>query len=161
VFLNNMKISFLKVVFLGILFFFFSMEVSAMGFNKVLFSKVHGVVLNHGKPIPDAVVTRFFNFGWTNEEMTETFKTGEDGIFDFPVINRFSLATSIFPHEPSIGQIIKIHYDKKEYVAWALTKSNYEENGELNGKPINLLCELTQESRFDDTTHVIGICKIR
>jgi hypothetical protein len=130
-----------------------------MGFNKVLFSKVHGVVLNHGKPVPDAVVTQFFNFGWTNEEKTETFKTGKDGSFDLPAINRFSLATSLFPHEPSIGQIIKIHYDEKEYLAWALTKSNYEENGELNGKAISLYCELEEPLSHKD--NIYGICQLR
>lgn len=129
-----------------------------MGFSKVLFSKVHGVVLNHGKPVPNAVVTRYFNFGWTDEEKTESIKTDKDGAFDFPVIKRFSLATSVVPHEPSVSQIIKIHHDGKEYIAWHLNKHNYDENGELGGKPINLICELTKEPTTDSKTLVSGIC---
>ena len=39
-----------------------------MLFMKVMFSKVDGVVLNHGKPVPNVVATRYFNFGWTDTE---------------------------------------------------------------------------------------------
>lgn len=129
-----------------------------MGLTKVLFSEVHGVVLHHGKPVPNAVVTRHFNFGWTDEEKTESMKTNKDGTFYFPAIKRFSLATSIIPHEPSVSQIIKIHHDEKEYIAWHLNKHNYDENGELGGKPINLICELTKEPTTDSKTLVSGIC---
>jgi len=129
-----------------------------MGFTKVIFSKVHGVVLNQGNPVANATVTRYFNFGWTDEERTESTKTNNDGSFEFPIIKRFSLATSVLPHEPSVSQIIKIHHDGKEYIAWHLNKRNYEENGELGGKPINLTCELTKEPTTDSKTLVSGIC---
>ncbi len=129
-----------------------------MGFSKVLFSNVHGVVLNNGKPVPDAVVTRYFNFGWTGEAKTESIKTDKNGVFDFPIIKRFSMATSVVPHEPSVSQVIKIQHEGKEYIAWHLNKHNYDENGELAGKPINLVCELTREPTTDGKTLVSGIC---
>ncbi|MEN9868032.1 MAG: hypothetical protein RL748_3622 [Pseudomonadota bacterium] len=158
--LNNMKINSLKYFSLGILFFFFSVGVNAMGFSKVLFSKVHGVVVKNGKPVSDAVVTRHFNFGWTDEEKTESTKTGKDGSFDFPIITRFSMATSLVPHEPSVSQTIKIQHEGKEYIAWHLLKRNYDDNGEL-GKPINLICELTREPDIDPKTKVAGICSFQ
>ena len=158
VFLNKMKAGFLGFLLCGALFYFFSCEVNAMGVTKTLFSKVDGVVLNHGKPVPNAVVTRHFNFGWTDEEKTETTTAGQDGRFNFPKITRFSLATSLVPHEPLVSQTIKIHLDGKEYIAWHLLKHNYDDNGELGGKPINLVCELTREPDFDAKTKVAGIC---
>ncbi len=132
-----------------------------MGFSKVLFSKVHGVVLNNGKPVPNVVVKRFFNFGWTNEEKTDTTKTDKDGNFDFPIITRFSLATSVVPHEPSIAQTINVDFEGKDYLLWAFTKSNYDENGELKGKAIDLICELTREPAYDKASGVVGNCKIK
>ena len=35
-----------------------------------------------------------------------------------------------------ITKKILIHYQGEDYKAWMYTKHNYEENGELNGKPI-------------------------
>jgi hypothetical protein len=155
-----MKITSLKKFSFVILFLYFPVGVHAMGFSKVLFSKVHGVVVHHGKPVPNAVVTRQFNFGWTDEEKTESSKTDKDGTFDFPIITRFSVASSVVPHEPSISQTIKIHVDGKEYIAWYLLKRNYDDNGEL-GKPINLICELTTEPDIDPKTKVAGICTFK
>lgn len=88
-----------------------------MGVTKTLFSKVHGVVLNHGKPVPNAVITRFYNVRWTDEEKTENIAAAADGSFKFAKVSRFSLATTLFPHEPAVSQTIKIHRDGKEYIA--------------------------------------------
>ncbi len=74
-----------------------------MLFMKVMFSKVDGMVLNHGKPVPNVVVTRYFNFGWTDTERTVSTKTGADGTFHFPIARRFSVFTSIIPHEPCVS----------------------------------------------------------
>jgi hypothetical protein len=158
VFSKRLKTGLLGMLTCAALSYFFSVEVNAMSVTKTLFSKVHGVVLNHGKPVPDAVITRSYNFGWTDEEKTESTTAARDGSFHFERVSRFSLATSLIPHEPSVSQTIKIHHDGKEYIAWHLLKHNYEDNGELGGKPINIVCELTRAPDIDPQTKVAGIC---
>lgn len=125
---------------------------------KTIFSTVDGVVLLNGNPVPDAVVKQTFNFGWTDEEGTVTTKTDKYGKFKFPKISRFSIATSIFPHEPVISQFMEITHESKAYKAWLFFKRDYSDNGELNGKPINIICELTREDTMDRATLVSGIC---
>jgi hypothetical protein len=140
---------------------FLGTEVSAMGWNKILFSNVHGVVLIRGTPVKDAVVTRWVEFGFTEESNTDTATTNSKGEFTFPQISRRSLLASIAPARPDVPQKISITHGGKEYLAWFFTKKNYDANGELRGKPIDLVCELTNERIFDEQTEVDGICRIR
>jgi hypothetical protein len=135
--------------------------VSAMGLNKILFSNVHGVVLERGKPVPDALVTRYFNFGLTDESKADTTRTDGNGVFTFPQISRLSLLASIVPAQPDVPQKISITQGGKVYLAWLFTKKNYVENGELRGKPIDLVCELTNERTYDAETKVHGICQVK
>ncbi len=136
-------------------------EVSAMGWNKILFSNVRGVVLIRGTPVKDALVTRWFEFGFTEESKTDTATTNSKGEFAFPQISRRSLLASIAPARPDVPQKISITHGGKEYLAWFFTKKNYDANGELHGKPIDLVCELTNERIYDEKTDVDGICRIR
>jgi hypothetical protein len=48
--------------------------------------------------------------------------------------------TNFLPTGPSIQQEIYIRYEGKEYEAYMLIKSNYQENGELDGKPLSFIC---------------------
>lgn len=156
--LNKMRVFKTAMAFLMVLL---AMEASAMGLNKILFSNVHGVVLERGKPVPDALVTRYFNFGLTDESETDTTRTDSKGVFTFLQIGRLSLLASIVPAQPDVPQKISITHGGKEYLAWLFTKKNYDANGELHGKPIDLLCELTNERTYDETTKVHGICQLK
>lgn len=118
------------------------------GFDKVMFSKVQGVVLKNGKPIAGAKVTRYYKWGATDDEKTEETSTDKNGNFSFPSTSKFSILRSMLPHEPVIFQEIIIHHEGEKYTAWRFTKHDYGENDELDGTPINLKCELTQEKGF-------------
>jgi hypothetical protein len=156
--LNKRRVFKSAMAFLTVLL---AMEVSAMGLNKILFSNVHGVVLERGKPVPGALVTRYFNFGLTDESKTDTTRTDSNGVFTFPQIGRLSLLASIVPAQPDVPQKISITHGGKEYLAWLFTKKNYDANGELRGKPIDMVCELTNERTYDPETKVHGICQLK
>ena len=134
---------------------------SAMGFNKVLFSKVHGIVLNHGKPVSNVTVDRTCNFGATDEDINDSSITDKNGEFKFPLITRFSFLTTVLPIQPDVPQRIEIKHEGKEYLAWMFLKENYAENGELKGKPIDLICELTAEVTRNAETGVGGLCRVK
>lgn len=137
-----------------------TLGVNAMGrFSRVLFSEVHGTVLKDGKPLSGVTVRRVFNWRWGKEKGKDQTATNSAGQFRFPQIDRESISASI-PHEPVIGQFIYIDHEGKEYVAWETFKHDYVVNGELDGKPINLDCELTRENGFHIRDSVNGICKL-
>ena len=151
----------LKIWPVILLMVLFATEVDAMGLKKILFSNVHGIVLIGGTPVKDALVTRWFEFGFTEESKTDTATTNSNGEFTFPQISRLSLLASIAPAQPDVPQKISITHGGKEYLAWLFTKKNYDANGELRGKPIDLVCELTNERIYDEKTQVSGICRLK
>jgi hypothetical protein len=54
-------------------------------------------------------------------------------------------------------QKITIRYEGRDYTAWRHTKNSYEPDSELDGKPLDLECELTRAPDFEGTHY--GICK--
>ena len=73
-----------------------------------------------------------------------------------PHIN-LSLLGSLLPHEVVIDQTMTIQHDGKTYKAWALFKRDYDNNSELNGKPINITCRLEKPPARRGS--VFGICE--
>ena len=125
--------------------------------KMVIFSAIKGRVLLNGKPAVGAVLVREFNWGWKDENGTDRTTTDASGAFSLPVIERSSLLGSILPHEPLVRQVITVKYDGKDYDAWAFYKHNYRENGENEGKPIDVTCRLEAErKRHGD---VMGLCE--
>jgi hypothetical protein len=110
-------------------------------------------------PMSGAVVEQDFRWAWKGEEGRAQVKTDSDGKFSFPAINRKSFFGSLLPHEPMIRQTILIRHEGKEYKAWMFDKGNYKKNGELQGKPISLYCEL--EAPLSHKGEVYGICQLR
>jgi hypothetical protein len=128
-------------------------EANAMGrFTRVLFSEVHGTVSKDGTPLSGVTVRRAFSWRWGMEKGQDQTITNDAGQFQFLQIQRESISASM-PHEPLIGQFIYIDHEGEEYVAWETFKRDYAVNGELDGKPINLDCELTRENDFH-THHI-------
>jgi hypothetical protein len=121
-----------------------------------LFSEVKGKVLINGQPVQGAVVEREFRWAWKGEVGKDSVTTGRDGDFTLPAIYRSSLFGSMLPHEPMVRQTILIKNGAQTYKAWLFDKGNYDENGELNGKPIVLSCSLQNEPK--QTGEVFGIC---
>ena len=133
--------------------------VSMALFEKmVLFSEVSGVVTNHGQPVAGAEVERVYNWGWKDVTKKERTTTDGEGRFAFPEATGSTIAGSILPHEPVITQSILIRHEGVEFEAWDYEKHNYTRNGELGGRALNLICELSTEPSFKDPYY--GICTL-
>ncbi|MGH7470489.1 MAG: DUF6795 domain-containing protein [Longimicrobiales bacterium] len=126
--------------------------------KKCLFSEVQGVVLSNNQPVAGAVVEREFRWTWKGEVGKDQTTTGPKGEFKLPAIYRSSIG-SFLPHEPMVRQTILIRHGGQTYKAWMLDKSNYDENGELQGKPIMISCRLETEPKH--TGEVYGICDLQ
>ncbi len=124
----------------------------------VLFSEVHGTVLKDGVPVQGAKVLQ--EVVWSdNKDEIPARETASDhsGRFFFPAVERNAGALRVVPHQPVILQKLVIRYDGVDYPAWRHTKNSYEENSELGGKRMDLVCELSREPDFEGTHY--GICR--
>jgi hypothetical protein len=123
-----------------------------------LFSEVHGTILDRGIPVPNAEIVQKVVWSDNPEDVKEArARSDADGRFHFdPVMGPAGL-TRLIPHQPVILQRITIRHEGVDYPAWRHTKDTYENNSELDGKPLNLSCELSRSPDFDGTHY--GICK--
>ena len=146
------------VVLVGALLLTTANEAKAMG-KMCLFSAVRGVVLDHGKPVAGARIERSYKWAWKDQAGADETTTDAQGVFTLPAIWGRSLLGSILPHEPFVEQTILIQYGGATYNAWMLDKRDYDENGELDGRPISLLCKLEAEPVHHG--RVFGICELQ
>ena len=133
-------------------------EESAM-FKVCLFSPVQGKVVLNGQPVVGAVIERTCKWNWKNEKERDQTVTDEKGEFSLLGIYSWMCIVQLVPHEPVIHQHIVIQHKGTTYNAWYHVKHEYGEFAELdnakasgtlpdlNGKPLNLLCELTIEPK--------------
>jgi hypothetical protein len=124
----------------------------------VLFSEVHGTVLKDGKPVEGAELVE--KVVWSDDENDippQHAVTDAKGAFAFPAIERKAGLLRLIPAQPTIQQTITIKYQGTEYTAWLHGKSSYNANTELDGRPINLVCELTRQPDYEGKHY--GICK--
>lgn len=90
-------------------------------------------------------------------------KTDENGSFSLPAKYESSV-WAFSPHNPSIIQFIKIHVENNEYQAWGFKKGNYDINGELDGTPMKLLCNLNspkETHKVNKYKKYVGICELK
>lgn len=127
--------------------------------KNVLFSDVKGQVVLNGKPVSGAEVERSYEWAWNHSKGTEKTQTDQNGRFVFASITQSGGLSGLLPHEPVVFQEITIRHNGQEYVAWQYTKHNYENNGELKGKPLDLYCELSKAPT--DNGNYFGICETR
>ena len=133
---------------------------SLFDFAKVcLFSEVNGRVLLNGKPMKNVQILRKTSF--QNKKSTEVTSTNEIGEFHFDAKYEKSIA-KFLPVEVVISQEIEAIHDSKHYELWKTTKRDYEENSELNGKAMNLVCDLSHKPEYQTIgEHVIkSICSL-
>jgi hypothetical protein len=132
----------------------------AMGiFDRlVLFSEVHGTVLKDGKPVSGIeLVQRVVWSDNENEIPLQRTVTDEAGTFSFPAIERGAGLLRLIPAQPIMLQKILIRYQGTEYIAWQHSKTSYNANTELDGRPIRLVCELSRRPDYEGKHY--GICK--
>jgi len=122
-----------------------------------LFSPVSGVVLFNGEPVSGAALTRSWFWHWKDRRGEDVTHTDAAGRFSFPAVYGSSLLGGILPHEPVIEQRMTVLHSGKQYDVWIHFKHSYSENGELAGKPMNLICRLDGERVRRDG--VSGLCE--
>lgn len=135
----------------------YSMSLFDLG-KICLFSETRGQVVIEGKPVEGVTVIR--KVLWQNKTSSETVSTDKDGNFHFNA--RFTNSfTKFMPVEAVITQNIILQYQGQDYEGWKTNKRDYEENSELNGKPIQLICDLKNKSVVNEEgSQVIkGICR--
>ncbi|HWU76938.1 MAG TPA: DUF6795 domain-containing protein [Rhodanobacter sp.] len=146
----------LPVLLVCVLFWTTADEANAMG-KMCLFSAVKGVVLNHGEPVQGARIERSYKWAWKDRSGGDQTVTDDKGEFALPAIWGHSLLGSLLPHEPVVDETMLIQHGGQTYKAWMFTRGNYTENGELNGRPIVLVCRLEAEVTHHD--QVYGMCE--
>ncbi|HET7332958.1 DUF6795 domain-containing protein [Dyella sp.] len=124
----------------------------------VLFSEVHGTVLKDGKPVEGAELIQKVLWSENEEKNPEQRAvTDAKGVFGFPKIERSAGLLRMIPAQPMMLQTIVIRYQGVEYIAWRYGKGSYDNNSELDGRPMNLVCELTRPPEHEGKH--FGICK--
>ncbi|GLQ97848.1 DUF6795 domain-containing protein [Dyella mobilis] len=123
----------------------------------VLFSEVHGTVLINGRPVQGAELVE--TAAWSgNKRALQRTVTDENGAFSLPAMKHRAGLRRLITAQPTVLQDILINYQGVQYVAWQYAKFSYDANGELDGRPINLLCELTNPPTIAGSLY--GICKL-
>ena len=123
-----------------------------------LFSATTGVVTLDGAPLAGVEVERAYK--WQGTEYTrETATTDAEGRFAFPAAYGRSVA-KYTPVEPVVHQRILLRREGREYLAWERSKRDYDEDTELEGKKIDLRCDLSNEVRDVQMARgvVSGLC---
>ncbi|SDH22366.1 hypothetical protein SAMN05216588_103239 [Pseudomonas flavescens] len=135
----------------------------AMAFSKTLylFSEIEGTVLLGGQPVEGVEVEQEYHWHWKNEHRKNSVKSDANGRFHFPAVTGKSLTAGLMPHEPVIGQRITLRYQGKEHKGWVFTKHNYDDQGEVKGRPLTFTCELNSEPVAHPETETFGICVLR
>ncbi len=147
-----------KLLCCAVLLTGFLIQGQAMALSKsyYLFSEVKGTVYLNGEPLPGAEVEQ--EYQWKDTKKSSRVTTDQNGRYQFPAVVEKSFLWSLLPHEPVVFQNIRIHYQGKSYKGWSQTKHNYDNNGELNGRPFKLRCELTDEPGPHPEIGSFGIC---
>lgn len=124
----------------------------------VLFSEVHGTVLQGGRPVEGAELIQ--TVVWSDNEKKNPVQmtmTDRKGAFWLSAIERRAGLLRMIPAQPVMLQKIVIHYQGTEYMAWRHAKMSYDANTELDGRPLSLICELSREPSHEGKHY--GICK--
>lgn len=124
----------------------------------VLFSEVHGTVLRDGKPVAGAELTQKVVWSDNQDEIApQRAVTDQAGTFRFASIERGAGLRRMVPAQPMMLQTITIHFEGADYLAWRYGKDSYDDRSELDGRPLNLVCELTRAPSHEGKHY--GICK--
>jgi hypothetical protein len=115
------------------------------GTDVVLFSPMEGKMTFEGKPAAGAKIVR--TIIWKGDEgETDIFYTSEDGTFTLP-IKRANVRIPMLA-EFVLTQEVSVFYADQEFTIWVKRKEELGKYGELNGKPTNFRCELTDEEVY-------------
>jgi len=109
------------------------------------FSEMKIKITLNGKPASGAKIIRTVD--WKDEQV-DFFTSDEGGNIDLPAKFESSF-TQVLPVEFISSQSINVEYENNNYLIWIYAKRNPGENSEMNGNPINLSCELSDEPKTE------------
>ncbi|WP_444929369.1 DUF6795 domain-containing protein [Microbulbifer sp. SSSA002] len=115
-------------------------------FKACTFSEMKIKLTLNGEPASGAEITR--SIQW-QKEWIDTFTSDEEGIAILPAKFSNSL-TQVLPVEFVSAQKITVEYNDQSYKIWVYAKRHPEENSELDGKPFDLTCELSDELKLEE-----------
>lgn len=132
-------------------------------FSKTLylFTEVDGVVLLDGRPVPGVEVEQDYHWHWGEQERSARVTTDAQGRFRFPEVTGRSWTAGLLPHEPVINQRITLRYQGRQYKGWLHSKHNYDRFGEVPGRPLALICDLSHPPLPHPEIGSFGICVMR
>ncbi len=110
----------------------------------VLSSPFEATITFQGKPAVGARVKRVIKWQSDIGEEDST-ETDEQGYFSLPAIK--DSWRQLLPAEFVVYQDIIVEFEDREFKVWVHSKREEHEWAELDGRPINMRCELTDEIR--------------
>jgi hypothetical protein len=125
---------------------------ASMAFGKtfVLCSSFSGkLVTGNEQPAAGIRIVRSWKWGFNSQSGSDETTTDSEGRFQLPPVTGKSLFAGLAPHEPSIGQEIVAHGPNGPVVIWSADKSNYDMDGELDGRKIDAICSLDKKPSAD------------
>jgi len=133
---------FTLILTLALIFF---PKVEAMSIFDVgktcVFSSVKVQLLQNGKPVVNAKVSREWNWNSSKEDESTT---NADGYVTFPAVFESSVSR-LLPIEIVITQHLSVNINGEELVFWTNAKRKPEENSEYGGAEFDAICELSEE----------------
>lgn len=113
----------------------------ALAKSLVLMSPMEGhLVYEDGSPASGIRLTRTWDWAWTGQTGQDETVTDAEGWFHFGVLTGRSMTARFIPHQPDIRQTITARTQTDDVLIWAASKGNYDFNGELRGKSLNVIC---------------------
>ncbi|WP_237567767.1 DUF6795 domain-containing protein [Microbulbifer hydrolyticus] len=107
------------------------------------FSEMEISILFKGEPAKGATITRTIEW---KKEHTDQFTADDNGRVTLPAEFENHLLKA-FPMEFVAAQYVTVQYEGEEYEIWNYAKRDAEFNSEMQGSPLRLTCELTDESK--------------
>jgi len=124
----------------------------------VLCSPMEGTITLNKKPAIGAKIERLIKWKDNTGENDITL-TDDHGKFKLPLKKEKATLSKI--SQFVVAQEIRVYYQDEEYLIWTMGKMSKKLYGELNGKPLNFHCELTDEDeslRFENSL-LVTKCK--
>jgi len=112
-----------------------------IGKSFVLCSQIAGTLIDkERRPVPGVRVQRTWKWAWNGRTGSEETATDAQGRFAFPQVTGRSLTAGVLSHEPAIDQEITAHGPLGPVLIFAAQKMNYDDNGENDGRPLDIVC---------------------
>jgi len=126
----------------------FTLEGVSMSFftkteeEVVLFSEMEGHITFNGEPVKNTKIERLIK--WKDDVGEKDYiETDEKGYFNFKEVKVMAKLSPL--SQFTVLQELTAFFNDKEFVIWTMGKRTKHKYGELDGIPINLRCELTDE----------------